>query len=151
MEVLRRAPMLAVLAGLISGLALYDRAGIAAFVVMAPAVYAGVMFCSYERELPGQWRVLAVGLVICAACSLRCWQVLVRPQARNITLTQATGTVADVREWGRQYVLTIDVDGGERYATRMSFAEIMQGTRIKFDGVTRSFVKNGNFDEGRLW
>ena len=151
MEVLRRAPMLAVLAGLVSGLALYDRAGIAAFVVMAPAVYAGVMFCSYERELPGQWRVLAVGLVICAACSLRCWQVLVRPQARNITLTQATGTVADVREWGRQYVLTIDVDGGGRYAMRTRFAEFMQGTRIKFDGITRSFTKNGNFDEGRLW
>ena len=75
MEILRRAPMLGVLAAVISGAALYDRAGGWAFVVIVPAVYAAVMFCSYEWELPDQWRVFAAGLVICALCSLRMYAV----------------------------------------------------------------------------
>ncbi|MBQ7154718.1 MAG: ComEC/Rec2 family competence protein [Synergistaceae bacterium] len=151
MEILRRAPMLGVLAGIISGLAMYDRAGIWAFVVMVPMVYSGVMLCSYEWELPGQWRVFGAGVVLCALCSVRCFAVLTKPPAENITLTQAAGTVTGVRAWGRQYVLTIDVDGGGRYAARMRFPEIMQGTRIKFDGVTRSFRQNEKFDEARYW
>lgn len=154
MEILRRSPMLAVLAGIVSGLALYDRAGVWAFVVMTPIIYAGVMFCSYEWDLPDQWQFFAVGLVICVVCSVRCWQVLVRPQPENITLSQASGTITGIRQWGRQYVLTIDADGGGRYVTRMRFAEIMQGTRIKFDGVTQKFRRArhaGDFDEQRYW
>ena len=151
MEVLRRAPMLAVLAGLSAGLALYDRAGVWAFIVMVPVLYIAVMFSSYEQELPGQWPLFVMGLAICALCSLRCCYVLTRPPAENVTLTGATGTVTAVRTWGRQYVLTVDVEGGGRYAVRLPFAEYMQGTRIKFDGVTRSFRRNGDFDEARYW
>ena len=143
--------MLAVLAALISGFALYDRAGVWSFVVMTPLVYSGVMLCSYEWELQDQWRVFVVGLAVCALCSARCCEILARPAAENVTLTGASGTITDVRSWGRQYVLTIETDDGGKYVMRQPFAEYVQGARIKFDGVTRSFRKNNNFDEGRFW
>ena len=154
MEVLRRAPMLGVLAGLAAGAALYDRAGVWAFAVMVPAVYCAVMFSSYEAELPEQWRAFAVGLVLCALCSWRMYAVFTRPPAQNLTLSQASGTVQSVRSWGRTYVAVIDVDGGGCYVTRMHFANVMPGDRIAFDGVTRSFRasdKDGGFDESRYW
>lgn len=154
MEILRRAPMLGVLAGLISGFALYDRIGVWSFVVMTPLVYSGVMFCSYEWELPDQWGVFIVGVVLCGVCGLRCCEVLARPAAENVTLTGALGTIVDVRSWGRQYVLTVETDEGGKYAVRMPFAEYMDGTRIKFDGETRSFREareSGGFDERRFW
>ena len=143
--------MLAVLAGLASGLALYDRAGVWSFAVMVPVMYSAVMFSSYEGEIPGQWPIFLAGLAICAVCSARFAFVLARPAPQNITLTQATGTVSAVRSWGRQYVMTVDADNGKSYVVRLPFAEYMQGTRIKFDGATRSFTRNGTFDEGRYW
>ena len=151
MEILRRAPMLGVLAGLISGLALYDRAGVWSFAVMTPLMYSGVMLCSYEYDLPDQWQVFTAGLVLCVMCSVRCCEVMARPPAENVTLTQASGTITDVRSWGRQYVLTIETDDGGKYVMRQPFAEYVQGARIKFDGVTRSFRRNDNFDEGKFW
>ena len=154
MEILRRAPMLGVLAAIISGAALYDRAGGWAFVVIVPAVYAAVMFCSYEWELPDQWRVFAAGLVICALCSLRMYAVLTSPQAPNTTLYRQSGTVEYVREWGRIYAAIIDSDKGGRYVTRMQFMEMMPGDRISFEGVTRAFRpsrRDGGFDESRYW
>ena len=154
MEILRRAPMLAVLAGLISGAALYDHAGVWSFIVIMPAVYCAVMFCSYEDELTDQWRVLAVGLVICALCSLRMYHVFTLPTAENITLTNAEGTVQSVRSWGRIYAAIIDADNGGRYVTRLQFMEMMPGDRIAFDGVTQSFRprrEGSDFDERRFW
>ena len=146
--------MLGILAGLVAGAAMYDRMGAWGFVVMVPAVYCAVMFCSYEWELPEQWRVFAVGLVICAVCSVRMVYVFTRPSAQNITLTQESGTVQSVREWGRIYAAVIDADNGERYVTRLHFAEYMPGDRIAFDGVTQSFRPRSaasTFDEARYW
>ena len=154
MELLRRAPMLGVLTAIISGAALYDRAGLWAFVVMVPAVYAAVMFCSYECELPDQWRAFAVGLVICALCSLRMYAVFTKPQAPTTMLARQSGTVESVRSWGRTYAAVIDTDNGGRYVARLHFMEMMPGDRIAFDGVTRSFRPRGrgsNFDEYRYW
>ena len=154
MEILRRAPMLGVLAGLISGAALYDRAGVWSFIVIVPAIYCAVMFCSYEDELPEQWRVFAVGLVICGVCSLRMYHVFTLPPAENITLTHAEGTVQSVRSWGRTYVAVIDADNGGRYVTRLHFMEMMPGDRIAFDGVTQNFRPRNigsDFDEARYW
>ncbi len=146
--------MLGVFAGLVAGAAMYDRMGVYSFVVMVPALYCAVMFCSYEWDLPEQWRVFAMGLVICAVCSVRMVYVFTRPAPQNITLTQESGTVQSVRAWGRTYVMTIDADNGQRYVTRLHFAEYMPGDRIAFDGVTRSFrprYADSNFDEARYW
>lgn len=154
MEILRRAPMLGILAGLTAGAAMYDRMGAWSFLVMMPAVYCAVMFCSYEDEIPEQWSAFAVGLVICAVCSVRMYYVFTRPLAENITLTQESGTVQTVRTWGRNYAIVIDADNGGRYVARLPFAEYMPGDRILFDGVTRSFrprYADSNFDEGRFW
>ena len=146
--------MLGILSGLIAGAAMYDRMGAWSFLVMVPAVYCGVMFCSYEDEIPEQWRVFAAGLVICAVCSGRMLYVFTRPQPQNITLTQESGTVQSVRTWGRNYAIVIDADNGERYVTRLRFSEYMPGDRILFDGVTRSFRprdKYSSFDDARFW
>ena len=64
MEILRRSPMLGILAALVSGAALYDRAGVWSFLLVVPVMYCAVMFCSYEEELPEQWTVFLVGLVL---------------------------------------------------------------------------------------
>ena len=146
--------MLGVLAALVSGAALYDRTGLLAFVVIVPAVYAAVMFCSYEWELPDQWRAFAVGLVICGLCSLRMYAVFTRPQPPNTTLAHESGTVSAVRSWGRTYAATIDTDNGGKYVARLQFMEMMPGDRIAFDGVTRPFRPRqggSNFDESRFW
>ena len=154
MEILRRAPMLGIFAALVSGAALYDRAGIWSFMVIMPAVYCAVMFCSYEDEFPDQWRVFAVGLVICVLCSLRMYHVFTLPPEDNITMTHAEGTVQSVRSWGRIYAAIIDADNGGRYVTRLQFMEMMPGDRIAFDGVTQSFrprSEGSDFDERRFW
>ena len=154
MEILRRAPMLGVFAGLVAGAAMFDRMGAVSFVVMVPAVYCGVMFCSYEWELPEQWRVFAVGLLLCAVCSGRMLYVFTRPAPQNITLTQESGTIQSVRTWGRTYAIVIDADNGQRYVTNRPFAEFMPGDRIIFDGVTRSFrprYADSSFDEAKFW
>ena len=154
MEILRRAPMLGVFTALISGAALYDRAGVWSFLLIVPAVYSAVMFCSYEDEFPEQWRVFAAGLVICVMCSLRMYHVFTLPPAQPLTLTHETGTVNSVRNWGRIYAAVIDTDKGGRYVTRLQFMEMMPGDRIVFDGVTQSFrprQKGSDFDEGRFW
>ncbi|MBQ3693938.1 MAG: hypothetical protein II884_04110, partial [Synergistaceae bacterium] len=59
MEILRAAPMLGVLASLVSSLALYDKfalalynkSGMYAFVIVTLLVYSGIMLFSYERKL----------------------------------------------------------------------------------------------------
>lgn len=144
--------MLAVLGGLIAGAGLYDRAGVLAFALGVPVIYAGIMFCSYEYDLPGQWRVFAAGLVVAVICSLRMYQGVQTKPFRPQTLNDASGTVRTLRTWGRSYVSVIDVDEGASYIVRLPFAELMPGTRIAFDGVTRPFRKsNTGFDESRYW
>ena len=63
MRILQRAPMLGVFIALISGLALYDKAGLFALIFGVPLIFIGVMFCSYEDDYPEQWRVFLFALV----------------------------------------------------------------------------------------
>ena len=155
MEILKRAPMLGILAAIISGAAMYDRAGIFAFIIIAPVVYSAVMFCSYEHEITEQWSVFFIGIIICVLCSLRMYHALTKPSAENLTLTQESGTVISVRTWGkRMYVAVIDSDHAGKYVTRIPFMTMMQGDRILFDGVTYSFRPrelDNDFDESRYW
>lgn len=154
MEIIRAAPMLGVLSGLVSGLALYDRLGVYAFVIVVPVVYSGIMLCSYERELKHQWHVFFIALIFTMLCSLRIYHEVSRPLHEPVTFSDATGTVESIREWGRGYVAVIDVDGAGSYASWRKFADMMPGTRIRFNGVTRKFkVSNhdGTFDEERYF
>ncbi|MBR1486555.1 MAG: hypothetical protein IJ597_04795, partial [Synergistaceae bacterium] len=61
MEILRRTPAFCVFISLVVGLALYDRVGFFACVII-PVIFAGAAFCTYERELKFQWENFFAGL-----------------------------------------------------------------------------------------
>ncbi len=146
--------MLGVLAGLVSGLALYDRLGIYAFIIAVPVVYSGIMLCSYKREFKSQWQIFFVALIFTLICSLQIYNEISRPLHEPVTLNDAYGTVESIRTWGRGYAAVIDVDDIGSYVSWRRFADIMPGTRIKFDGATRKFKTSnhdGSFDEERYF
>ena len=155
MEILRTSPMLGILAALISASAMFDKLGIFSFIIIAPVIYCAVMFCSYENEIPNQWQIFLAGLIILSLCSLRMHYVFTKTQEPEITLTNSTATVRSIRQWGtRNYAAVIELDNGKKYVTRLHFAELMAGDRIKFDGQTQSFKTKNNdsdFDEARYW
>lgn len=154
MELLRRSPMISVLASLSAGAGLYDRLGIWAFILAVPVIFAGLMFLSYEREIPGQWSAFAFTMIFTLLCSWRMYAVISSPPPENAVFVAEEGTVTDVREWGKIYALTIDTESRGKYAAFMHFAEFMKGSRIRFDGTTRDFRPKRNdsdFDEGRYW
>ena len=91
--------MLAILAALVSGLALYDKIGGAAFIVAVPLIFSGVMFLSYENELPGQWKIFFCGLVIALICSIRLYSGIFPPQIESRVINNASGTVESIRTW----------------------------------------------------
>ena len=146
--------MLAVLASLSAGAGLYDRVGVWAFAAVVPVIFAGVMFLSYEWNFPEQWNVFAFTMILTLLCSWRMYMVISSPPPENAVFIAEEGTVTDVREWGRMYAAVIDTESRGKYVTFLRFAEFMKGTRIKFDGFTRSFRAKRNesdFDEERFW
>lgn len=154
MEILRRCPMLGVLLALTAGTAVYDRAGVWAFVIVTPAVFTGVMFMSYEWELPEQWSVFLLALAVTVLCSWRMYAVISEPSAKNLVFIGETGTVTDVRQWGKVYATVIETESCGKYVTFLRFPNFTEGTRLKFDGETRNFRnrRNGSdFDEARYW
>lgn len=154
MEILRRCPMMAVLSALVTGCALYDRLGMWAFIVATPAVFAGVMFLSYESDLPEQWQAFTFTLVFTLLCSWRIYGVISSDPPENLVFIAEEGTVTDVREWGSVYATVIETETRGKYVAFLRFAEYMKGTRVKFDGQTRGFHPKRNdsdFDEGRFW
>lgn len=146
--------MLAVLASLSAGAGLYDRIGIWAFILGVPVIFAGLMFLSYEWDLPEQWNVFAFTMIFTLLCSWRMYAVISSPPPENAVFIAEEGTVTDVREWGRVYAVVIDTDSRGKYVTFMHFAEFMKGSRVKFDGFTRAFREkrsDSDFDERRFW
>ena len=146
--------MLGVLASLISALALYDKSGVYAFIIVVPLVYSGIMLCSYEHKLKNQWQVFIVGLIFSLLCSCRIYHEVSRPLHEPVTLNNAYGTVESIRTWGRGYVAVIDVDDFGSYVSWRRFADMMPGSRIKFNGVTRRLKESkhdGSFDEERYF
>ena len=150
MNILRRVPALAVFVALSSGLAVYEHVGLWAFVVV-PVMFAAVCACSWDEDFPGQREIFFAGLIIALVCSARMYYGITRPLPDEITFTQETGTITDVRTWGRIYVATIDTEHHGKLAAKMQFAEIMPGTRIKFDGVTQQLKMSWKFDERKFW
>ena len=153
MEILRRSPMLSVLASLTAGLACWDKSasGLALF-IGAIIFYLAVNFSSYDEHTPGTFPIFIIGLIIALIFSLRIYTVITQPQATNTTLQDMTGTVSSVRTWGRMYVAVIDTDNGKSYAVRMPFMEMLEGTRIRFSGITQAFrPQSGTFSEAKFW
>ena len=154
MEILRRSPMLGVLIALVAGLASYDKLGALALIIGVPVILTGIMFCSYEKDLPEQWRVFIAVMIFSLLCSFRIYYEISKPAPEIQHFIQESATVNLVREWGRNYAALIDTDKHGRFVARLQFNEYPEGTRIKFDGYTRQFksAKNvGDFDEERYW
>ena len=146
--------MLGVLASLVSSLALYDKSGVYAFIIVVPLVYSGIMLCSYEHKLKNQWQVFIVGLIFALLCSCRIYHEVSRPLRESFTLNNAYGTVESIRTWGSGYAAVIDVDDFGSYVSWRRFADMMPGSRIKFNGVTRRLKESkhdGSFDEERYF
>ena len=154
MEILRRSPMFGILAALTSGLAFYDRAGAWAFIILAPLIFTGVSFLSYENDLPGQWQIFFAGLGLVILCSARIFFVLSMPDKKIPNFYKEIGVISQIRKWGKNYAAIIETENYGKLVTRLYFAEYMEGTKIKFDGVARPF-KNakspGDFDEKKYW
>ena len=154
MEVLRRAPMLGILASLVSGLALYDKIGGFAFILAVPLIYSAVMFLSYENDLPGEWPIFFCGLIIALLCSLRIYAGIFTPEINNKSIKNASGEIISVRTWGRAYIAVIDIENEGRFITRLQFAEYLPGDRLKFNGIIRPLKtarNNKDFNEARYW
>ena len=146
--------MLAVLSGLVSGAALYDRLGVWSFVLVVPAVFTGVMFLSYESEAPEHWPAFLFTLTFTLLCSWRMYSVISSPPPENAVFIAEEGTVTEVREWGKVYAVVIDTESRGKFVTFLKFANFTMGTRIKFDGATRDFqpkFPDSDFDEARFW
>ena len=153
MEFLRRTPAFCVLISLVAGLALYDRAGIFACLII-PVIFAGAAFCSYERDLKFQWENFFAGLLISLLCSARIFFVLSAPDVEEKSFNDETGVINSVRNWGKIYAVVIDTENHGRLVGRFHFSELLEGTKIKFDGTTKNFKpakEPGGFDEKKFW
>ena len=153
MEILRRTPAFAILTALAAGLAIYDKAGAWAF-IFAPAIFTGTAFCTFETEIPGQWKIFFAGLLLTLLFSLRIFAALSVPDVQEISFTDETGLVSYVRPWGKIYAVVIDTEHHGRLVARFHFAEVLEGMRIKFDGTIKNFKtakKPGDFDERKFW
>ena len=139
MEILRRTPAFCVFISLVVGLALYDRVGFFACVII-PVIFAGAAFCTYERELKFQWENFFAGLFA--------------PDIKEEDFKDEIGIINLVRSWGKIYAVVIDTENHGRLVGRFHFAEVLEGMKIKFDGAIKNFKppkKDSNFDEKKFW
>ena len=154
MEILRRSPMLGILVALISAMALYDKFQIFAFILGVPLIFSGIMFCSYYENFPSQWNLFFVAFIFTVLCSIRIYCEITKPAAENFSFTNENGMITNVRPWGRMYASTIETERYGKFIIRTKFAEMVEGTRINFDGTTQKFrpkSKNSDFSEERYW
>ena len=154
MEILRRSPALAVLISLVGGFFIYERAGALALIIFAPLFFSGVSFLTYENNLPSQWKIFFIGLGLVLIFSLRISFVLSATDIPNENFFNETGLITQVRTWGKGYVTVVKTKNHGKLITRLHFATLTEGTRIKFDGSTRSLKrakKSGDFDERNYW
>jgi len=153
MEILRRTPALCVLISLVACLALYDRAGAWACLIV-PLIFSGAAFLTYEREIKSQWKIFFAGLAISVLCSVRIFFALSAPNVPEKSFTNETGLITLVRTWGKVYAVMIDTENHGRLVSRFHFSEVLEGMKIKFDGTIKNFKtakERGGFDEKNFW
>ena len=144
--------MLLILVSIISSLALYERAPTGAF-FLAPGIFFVTALATFTYKSPGEAKIFFIGLALTLLSLLRIFYVISQPDSAPENFQNETGTVINLREWGRNYVAVIKTERHGNLVTRLHFAELMEGTRINFDGSTRAFKKNNNssFNEKYYW
>ena len=153
MEILRRTPALCVLISLVASLALYDKTGAWAF-ILVPLIFSGAAFLTYEREINFQWKIFFAGLSIAVLCSVRIFFALSAPDISEESFENETGVINSVRTLGKIFAVVIDTENHGRLVGHFHFSELLEGMRIKFDGTIKNFktAKNpGGFDEKKFW
>lgn len=153
MEILRRTPSLCVLVSIIAGLALYDRAGFTACLIV-PLIFTGTAFLTYEREIKSQWKIFFAGLLIAVLCSVRIFYALAPDEIHEESFTGETGLVTLVRPWGKVFAVMTDTENHGRIVGLFHFSELLEGMKIKFDGTLKNFKtakSRGGFDERNFW
>ena len=162
MIILARAPFLAVLSGLVTMLALYDRAAFSFFSffsyalalpVAALLVTLGVMASSFSEKLKGQWRVAAVVVVCVLASSLWIVFSLNRSFSKPLPASiNTTGVVIESRPWGRFYAIAVSTPRGG-FLLKMPFDALVEGDVIRIEGKPEPFESDpdSDFREDRYW
>jgi len=151
--ILVRAPFLAVLAGLVAMLALYDRAALWALPLVALFVTLGVMLSTFSEEVKGQWHIAAVVAICVFAAALWIVFSLIRSYAPVPAYINTTGIVVQGRPWGRAYVAAVRTPQGG-FLLRVPSEALVEGDIIRIEGRTASFSTaspDSDFNEDRYW
>jgi competence protein ComEC len=159
MGVLTRAPFFAVLAGLVTALALSERAAFGAAPFWALPLTAflaalGVMLSSYGEDLKGQWKIAAFTLAL--TLSLTAWIVFSLDRKPFIAASGAVdteGIVVECRPWGRFYAAAVKTPQGN-FVLTLPFESLVEGDRIRLLGMPKPFrgaASGGGFREDYFW
>lgn len=151
MTLLERAPFLAVLASLVTVMALGEGQGPVVLSALALCVCLGLLLCFYRHGIRGQRAVFGLVLFLVLISSVRIAGVLSRPPAIPMRL-RTEGVVTEVRPWGRTYVAVLDAPKG-RFLLRLPFATVTGGATLVVEGVTRPLRRSSGrgFDEAQFW
>lgn len=151
MTLLARAPFLAILAALVTAMGCGEKAEPLLPPTLAVLVSAGVLLCTFQGEVRGQWPLFLFVLFLTFSVSLRVVCVLHRPPSVPLHL-QTEGIITGVRPWGRMYAAVLETPEG-RFLLRLPFATVTEGTRLSVEGVPRPLrgANGKGFDEERFW
>ena len=153
MIILVRAPFLAILAGLVVMLALYDRAALWALPLIALLVTLGVMLSSFSEELKWQWHIAAAVSACVFMSSLWIVFSLNRSYAPIPSSIDTTGIVVEGRPWGISYVAAVRTPEGG-FLLRVPSEALVEGDIIRVEGNTvpfRAGSPGSDFREDRYW
>lgn len=152
MNFLVRAPFLIVLTGLIAMLALSDRSAVPAMPLIAFLTVLGVMGTCFRTARFGQWRVAA--FVLCVSLVASAWIVVSLNRSPILpSRIKTTGTVTEIRPWGRFYAVAVRTGQGG-FLLKLPFATLTEGERIRLEGIPTPFKKaysGSEFREDRFW
>jgi competence protein ComEC len=153
MLVLARAPFLAVLAGIVSMLALSGRTASWALPPIAVLAAFGTAACSFRADRKGQWQAAAFTLACTFLCASRVAFSLASPVFLRSEPVDTVGTVVESRPWGRLYAVSVKTPEGG-FVLKLPFAVLPEGTRVRLRGVSAPFKaeeSESGFREDRFW
>ena len=151
MKIITHAPMLAIFAGLLGSLAIFERVEAWLFFIFGLLILIGIALCSYEKDIKDSWKMLLFMILIFLICSVSIYSELTKPDDEIKTFRNSEGIISNVRTWGKSYVAVLNCEN-KKYVLSMPFRKFVEGMRLNFTGVTNNFrPKNGNFDEAKFW
>lgn len=128
--------------------------GVVSWVLPLIALLAvlGVLSSSVFAVSNTQRRVVVGVLILTLLCSVRILHALNRPLLIS-SFVQTTGTVVEVRPWGRLYAAAVKTPQGG-YVLKIPFATLAEGDRIALEGTPKPFKglsEKSDFREDRFW